>query len=392
MKIFRSGRAAALSLSLTGGWVAHAEPLSLYLVGNSITDAVRAGDLVGVADFGGQDLTYGQHLIWGASIDWLWKNPDQASKLSSSGQQFGSAFGKWEQALPAHAWDVVSLQPFQRPMVADVGGEAGDLLHALNFIDHTLQNPANRDARFLLYQDPPSKPDDGRAVSFEDWWVHRDYTGAWDQTWDTSAYTYLLRDAIQAELDARPEAQRPTQPLEVVPVGDVFLGLDVLMRGGGLDGFEAGSEVWDLYTDDVHFNGTGQYAAAMTYYAVLFGESPVGLPVGRYTITQERAAQVQAVVWAVVNGRKIEPGDANLDGEVNQSDLNTLLNNWGQEGTAWAGGDFDGDGVVNQSDLNAVLNLWGTALAPDFLGFSIPEPTAGTATAALLMLGRRPWR
>ncbi|MEM8783952.1 MAG: hypothetical protein AAGE65_14000, partial [Planctomycetota bacterium] len=139
-------------------------------------------------------------------------------------------------------------------------------------------------------------------------WLHGLYTGAWDQSWDPRAYPYLLRDAVLADLDARPIDRRPVTPVEVVPVGDVFLALDTLMRGGGLDGFEAGSEVWDLYTDGVHFNGTGQYAAAMAYYAVLFDESPVGLPVGRYTITQKRAAQVQAVVWAVVNGGGIGHG------------------------------------------------------------------------------------
>ncbi|MEM8783699.1 MAG: hypothetical protein AAGE65_12710, partial [Planctomycetota bacterium] len=231
MSQFRSGWAATLLTCMALGWSADAEDLSLYLVGNSITDAVRAGDLERVAAAAGHDLTYGQHLVWGGSIDWLWDHPDQASKLSSSDQPFGSRFGLWTDALPNHTWDAVSLQPFQRPL-ATADNDLGDLSHTLAFIDHTLQNPANRGARFLLYQDPPSKPADGRAVSFENWWLHREYTGAWDQSWDTSAYTYLLRDAVQAELDARPRGRRAGWPGGGVGGGGVVKPVVPRNRGG----------------------------------------------------------------------------------------------------------------------------------------------------------------
>ena len=395
MKFNRSGWAVTFTgaavLSVSAALVV-AEDVSLFLVGNSLTDAVRAGDLTDVAAAGGQGLTFGQHLIWGASIDWLWSHPDDASKLSSSEQAFGSNFGLWREALPGHAWDAVSLQPFGRPMITPGANNFGDLDHTLRFIDHTLQNPANRNTRFLLYQDSPAKPEDGAEVSFEAWWTQRPYTGQWDQTWDTSAYTYLLRDAVQAALDARPAEQRPTKPIEVVPVGDVFLALDRAMRAGELAGYPAGSSVWDLYTDHVHFNGTGQYAAAMTYYAVLFGESPVGLPVGRYAIPAERAAQVQALVWDVVSGAAIGGvnGDANGDGAVNQTDLDVVLNGWGQAAGGAASGDFDGNGFVDQFDLDAVLNGWGASAAGSVRGVSVPEPVAGGAVGmAVLLSGRR---
>ncbi|MEM1098174.1 MAG: hypothetical protein AAGH92_05235 [Planctomycetota bacterium] len=380
-----AGRLAAIVLAVSALPVT-AEDLSVYFVGNSLTDAVRAGDLDAIAGTAGHGLDWGQHLIWGSSLNWLWENPDQASKVSGP-------YGMWSEALPSNAWDAVSLQPFDRKLDSEINGEpAGDVVHALNFIDLTLQAPVNRDTRFLIYQHSPAKPNDGSEVSYEDWWVNRAYEPGWNQTHDISEYAYLLRDALEAELDARPADERPNRPIEVVPVGDVFLGLDTLMRGGGLDGAPAGSEVWDLYTDHVHFNATGQYAAAMTYYAVLFGESPEGLPTGNYLISQERAAQVQSVVWTVVNGGRIEPGDANLDGRIDQADLNALLSNWGATDAAWATGDFDGDRTVNQADLNAVLANWGKGSASVAEGVTLPEPTSGVATAALLMLGRRVWR
>ncbi|MEM9754127.1 MAG: PEP-CTERM sorting domain-containing protein [Planctomycetota bacterium] len=69
-------------------------------------------------------------------------------------------------------------------------------------------------------------------------------------------------------------------------------------------------------------------------------------------------------------------GDANLNGTVEQGDLNAVLNNWGSTGGGWALGDLNGSGSVEQGDLNAVLNNWGSQAAPDFAGFAVPEPAS----------------
>ena len=52
------------------------------------------------------------------------------------------------------------------------------------------------------------------------------------------------------------------------------------------------------------------------------------------------------------------PGDANLDGIVDASDLNVVGLNWLQDVTGWCSGDFTADGVVNASDLNKVGLNW----------------------------------
>ncbi|MEM1444443.1 MAG: aspartyl protease family protein [Planctomycetota bacterium] len=69
-------------------------------------------------------------------------------------------------------------------------------------------------------------------------------------------------------------------------------------------------------------------------------------------------------------------GDANLNQQVEQGDLNAVLTNWGQTGQVWASGDFNGDGFVDQTDLNAVLTNWGASAPPSFAGFTVPEPAA----------------
>ncbi|MEM1027468.1 MAG: hypothetical protein AAGJ38_05240, partial [Planctomycetota bacterium] len=87
------------------------------------------------------------------------------------------------------------------------------------------------------------------------------------------------------------------------------------------------------------------------------------------------------------------PGDADLNGQVEQGDLNAVLTNWGSFGQTWSTGDMDGDGLVAQGDLNLVLTNWGDSFnAPDFTGFAVPEPTAMLSLLGLAALRRRPRR
>jgi hypothetical protein len=56
------------------------------------------------------------------------------------------------------------------------------------------------------------------------------------------------------------------------------------------------------------------------------------------------------------------PGDANMDGTVDSSDLSILAAHWREQGQAggamWADGDFNGDGVVDASDLALLAANW----------------------------------
>ena len=53
------------------------------------------------------------------------------------------------------------------------------------------------------------------------------------------------------------------------------------------------------------------------------------------------------------------PGDANLDGKVDFTDLVTLARNYGQSDVGWVGGDFDGSGKVDFSDLVTLARDYG---------------------------------
>ncbi len=97
-------------------------------------------------------------------------------------------------------------------------------------------------------------------------------------------------------------------------------------------------------------------------------------------------------------------GDANLDGQVDISDLGALATAW-QTSAPWTGGDFDYSGFVDISDLGILATNWqlgvGSPLGPSFdealasvglSGVSVPEPATIGALGMCLagVLASRP--
>ena len=90
-------------------------------------------------------------------------------------------------------------------------------------------------------------------------------------------------------------------------------------------------------------------------------------------------------------------GDANADGKVDLTDLNTVLNNLGTSTPAWTSGNFDHASTIDLTDLNTVLNNLGTSVITNgtFNQSTIPTPEPAslcTLSISLLVLRRRPSR
>jgi len=79
------------------------------------------------------------------------------------------------------------------------------------------------------------------------------------------------------------------------------------------------------------------------------------------------------------------PGDANLDGIVDQADYTIWYNHYGASGATWADGDVTGDNIVDQADYTVWYNNYGST------GGNVPEPMtmALLAIGGLAMLRRR---
>lgn len=77
------------------------------------------------------------------------------------------------------------------------------------------------------------------------------------------------------------------------------------------------------------------------------------------------------------------PGDANLDGSVNATDLNTVGLGWQQTVAGWSAGDFTADGSVTAGDLNLLALNWQETVPLAAGANAVPEP----ATPCWLILG-----
>ena len=87
------------------------------------------------------------------------------------------------------------------------------------------------------------------------------------------------------------------------------------------------------------------------------------------------------------------PGDSNLDGTVDSSDLNNLALTWQQTVSRWSGGDFTADGIVNSSDLNRLALNWQQSVPMATLATaSVPESASMISMlfviAAVFAIGR----
>jgi hypothetical protein len=109
MKLWRSQFLGVLLLA-AGLGTAGAE--SVYFIGNSVTDTLRYDGLAAMAAARGKTQPWGRQMIPGAPLEWLWTHP---------GDGFTQApYGYPTNGLPKYAWDVLSLQPFDRDLSSDV--------------------------------------------------------------------------------------------------------------------------------------------------------------------------------------------------------------------------------------------------------------------------------
>ena len=75
-------------------------------------------------------------------------------------------------------------------------------------------------------------------------------------------------------------------------------------------------------------------------------------------------------------GRPYLAGDANLDGAINESDLNAVGLNWNAAGVlTWSDGDFTGDSLVDARDLNTLGLNWPSPAVP------VAEPNASALSS-----------
>jgi hypothetical protein len=105
------------------------------------------------------------------------------------------------------------------------------------------------------------------------------------------------------------------------------------------------------------WNGSGILTSAgdASHFALGFGEAGSLFPGGTFA---GRPVDATAVVVKFTRY-----GDANLDGQVDVSDLGRLATNWQTSGRDWSAGDFNYDSSVDVSDLGLLATNWQTSVS-----------------------------
>ena len=286
--------ALAALLALPASPAARAD--SVYFIGNSVTDTVNYYGLVAMAESRGKTQPWGRHMIPGAPLQILWENPTVG---------FSEApYGAEPNALPNYTWDHVSLQPFDRQLAEEVDyiQRYAGLLYGTT--SPTAAQTSNRlNTRILIFgnwprQDEATYP--GGPRSYDTLWT-RTYTGGWDHSSESADYASDLTLAVRAtSVSGVPMLTRTF----MLPVGHVMYALNQQMKAGQIAGY---TNIFQIYADGIHLNNVGAYISACTYFAVLYGETPVGLPVpSQYgSINATLAAQIQEAVWSVVQAEPL---------------------------------------------------------------------------------------
>ncbi len=170
----------------------------------------------------------------------------------------------------------------------------------------------------------------------------------------------------------------------------------------------AGARI-DVQGNSMTIDYRGQGSPAATVNAQLTSGYASGAWNGTGINTSSAVAGQTALGWKDdVAGQSILVkytyyGDANLDGQVDISDLGALATAW-QTSAVWSQGDFDYSGFVDISDLGKLATNWqlgasGAPLGPRFeealaslglRGVSVPEPAMlGLVLGAVPMLSSR---
>ncbi len=271
---------------LPGG--ALAETRRIFLIGNSVTDAVGYTTFQQVAQSRGYTHIWGRHVILGSPLEYIWSNPNSGFETAP--------FGHYPNALPNYNWDAITLQTYSR-------GMASDLTAYENFMNLAREREYNRDnTEFFVYARWPRK-DDG------------DFDTYWQRTSDGSTALSATRDYFET-FTVQLRERNPGVSIRMIPVGHVFFELNQRMQAGLVPGF---SHVYDFYTDNVHLTPAGSYVVASTFFSTIYKDDPRGLPLAGSGLTQEQADIFQEVIWEVV-ARTPLAGVGALEGIVISTD------------------------------------------------------------------------
>jgi len=280
----------------------------VYFIGNSVTDTVNYNGLKELAKSRGINQIWGRHMIPGSPLFLLWREKTGFTE---------SPFGATQEALKNYAWDMITVQPFDRFLVND--NDEGDLSTIQKIVN--LAVAKNPDVQIYIYSRWPRITRNGKGFAYDkndydprrpgsgiplgevdDYhtkWMAK-YTGGWDGSNETKSY---FEQVLRGVRDANPKMRKPAL---LIPVGQTMDNLDSEMRAGRVPGYKS---IYQFYRDGIHLNVYGSYMTACTFFATMYRQDPVGLPTTPYGDLDPTTARIiQKVVWHTVQSEPFAGG------------------------------------------------------------------------------------
>ncbi|MGJ8587641.1 MAG: hypothetical protein ACSHXW_05760 [Yoonia sp.] len=204
--------------------------------------------------------------------------PAMLAQLAGEGHDYASQLG-WGATLKSHWEPDVAINGFAEENAHEKYRDAHEAVESGDYNALVLTEMVEiKDA--IRYFDSPAyvsrwtekaQTHDLPVFLYETWHPLNDEAG-WLTRLDQDLGLYW-EDAILRPALARAETPRP---IYVIPGGQVMAAFARALETQGPVGPLASHE--DLFSDDIHFNDYGAYLIALTHYAVLYQQSPVGLP------------------------------------------------------------------------------------------------------------------
>ena len=238
----------------------HAQTTS-YHIGNSLTLDSQPLALEQFATQVGLEHTVGFHILESSALNEILEDP--LSTTVAPVPQFGT----YQQALPNHQWDFVTMQPhvsLDNPLTPELDPStlATDVSAILELIDLTRTNPANANTKFYVYSGWPTA---FRFVGGQ--WLTQTADVDTALTAHTRRYYENLINRVRDATDAE---------VYFVPVGEVLFELDKRIDVGDTEPLV--DSIIDLYRDFLHLElDIGRYMASITTFTTFFEEDPFQL-------------------------------------------------------------------------------------------------------------------
>jgi hypothetical protein len=251
----------------------------------------------------------GQRQVYHLGHSLVGRNmPAMLAQLAGDGHGFASQLG-WGATLQSH-WDPeVPINGFETENDHAEYREAHEAVKSGDYDALVLTEMVEITAAIEYFDSPKmlhnwtaSARSSDMAVYLYETWHDLDDPAGWRARLDRDLGLYwegeILRPALGME--------DTPQPVYLIPGGQVMAALADALETQGPVGPLTNHE--DLFDDQIHFNDYGAYLIALTHYAVLYQQSPVGLPHALLRADGtpaddpglEAARLMQDVVWNVV--------------------------------------------------------------------------------------------